>query len=61
MRLEKPDWTVFEPLIDIRPCDGLETAPSRAVWPLAGLISFWQNFGLSTRPFKASGLSHEGP
>jgi large subunit ribosomal protein L36 len=42
MRLEKPDWTVFEPLIDIRPCDGLETAPSRAVWPLAGLIPFWQ-------------------
>src|SRR5882724_10093188 len=41
MRPKAPDWTVFEPLIDIPPCDGLETAPSRAVWPLAGLIPFW--------------------
>ena len=43
MRPGASDWTVFDPLIDIRPCDGLETAQSRAVWPLAGLIPFWQS------------------
>jgi len=49
--------------IDIRPPDGLETGrPGRN--PLAGLIpfaAFGSNFGLSSRPFEASGLSHEGP
>jgi large subunit ribosomal protein L36 len=37
MRSEAPDWPVFEPLIDIRPCDGLETAPSRAVMAAGGI------------------------
>ena len=54
----QPDWPVW---IDIRPLDGLETAPSRAVWPLAGKISFCHFRPVETRPFKASGLSHEGP
>jgi len=43
IRPREPDRNVFEPSIDIRPCDGLETALSRAVWPLAGSISFWQS------------------
>ena len=36
-RPSSAEWARKRPVrIDIWPCDGLETAPSRAVWPLAG-------------------------